>query len=50
MTFSNPGLTSPCKSNDVIDFCIAIAIEFVFRFLLRTKCEKRIRYPSSSDC
>ena len=22
--FINPGLISPCKSNDVIDFCIAI--------------------------
>ena len=24
VTFINPGLISPCKSNDVIDFCIAI--------------------------
>ena len=24
MTFINPGLISPCKSNDVIDLCIAI--------------------------
>ena len=24
VTFINPGLISPCKSNDVIDFCSAI--------------------------
>ena len=28
MTFINPGLISPCKSNDVINFCIVI--EFIF--------------------